>query len=260
MKKNYITSRSNDKIKYVSKLVSSSKQRNSDGLFVCEGLRLCCDASKSGYDVSELYITEDAFLKNGDRIAECFSSSDVYIITDEIADKLSDTVNSQGIFAVVKIPAKKDFALEKGKYYVLLENVQNPQNTGAVSRTAEALGIDALITVGGCDIYNPKLLRASMGSVLRIPVFGCESVSNILNQANGKGIFTFVTVPDRSAEDITKADFSQGALAVIGNEANGVSDEAKKCSSAALTIKMNGEAESLNASTAAVITMWEMMR
>lgn len=256
-----ITSRNNEKIKSVAKLVSSSKERKSTSLFVLEGARLCFDAAKSGYTIKEAYFTCAAVSKFSDYtdfISE--NAESVYIITEKVSEKLSDTVNSQGVFCVVEMKHRKGFEIESTKKYIALENVQNPQNLGSVARTAEALGIDGIIVCGGCDMYNPKALRASMGSLLRIPIIAVDDLVKTLSQANKDGMLTAVTVPDDGARDITKADFSGGVIAVIGNEGNGVTENVKNVAKEKITIKMKGEAESLNASVAAVITMWEIMR
>jgi len=261
MEYSVISSRSNDKIKYYNKLVSDAAERKQSGLFTLEGARLCADAVRSGYMVRETYITEKALGKYGELVLPLVeNSAETFVITDSVADKLSDTVSPQGVFCVVKAKENNALKLEKGRKYLALENVQNPQNLGSVARTAEALGIDALITFEGCDIFNPKALRASMGSLLRIPVYQTQSLETLVKQANENGILTLATVPDGNAEDITAVDFSGGALTVIGNEGNGVSKELQSLCSKRVTIVMKGEAESLNASAAAVIAMWEMMR
>lgn len=256
-----ISSRNNEKIKYVNKLVTSTKERNTASLFVCEGVRLCYDAVISGYEVKEVYVTKEALDKYSEKVNTITERSEkVCLITGDVKDKLSDTVNSQGVFCVVKMRRENPHRIEKGKRYVALDSVQNPQNLGSVARTAEALGIDGVIVSGGCDIYNPKALRASMGSLLRIPVIKTDALCSLIKELNSCGILTFSTVPDSSATDLTSLDFSKGAVAVIGNEGNGVSQEVKDAARVKATIKMSGNAESLNASMAAVITMWEMMK
>jgi len=256
-----ITSRNNEKIKSAARLVSSSKERKSTSLFVLEGARLCFDAAKSGYKIREAYFTASAVSKFPEYISAVSENAEaVYSVTDEVAEKLSDTVNSQGVFCVVEMKRREGFEIESTKKYVALENVQNPQNLGSVARTAEALGIDGIIVCGGCDIYNPKALRASMGSLLRIPVIPVDDLCGTLSRANAEGMLTAVTVPDANASDITRTDFSGGVIAVIGNEGNGVTENVKNVAREKITIKMKGEAESLNASVAAVITMWEIMR
>lgn len=256
-----ITSRNNDKIKYVRKLSESNRERRSAQLFVLEGARLCFDAVRSGYSIKELYVTTAALHKYSDKVEEMTEcAKQTFLITDEVADKLSETTNSQGVFCVVEMKCADEKNIDfKGKY-IALENVQNPQNLGAVARTAEALGVSGVIVSDGCDIYNPKALRASMGSLMRIPVIESADLYETIETANENAMLTFVTVPDETASDITKMDFSGGCIAVIGNEGSGVSQEMKEAAQKSVTIKMKGEAESLNASAAAVITMWEMMR
>ena len=256
-----ITSRNNDKVKYVCKLVANAKERKQSGLFVCEGMRLCLDAAKSGCEIEEVYITNDALIKFAAKAEELTDiARKIFIITDEVADKLSDTVNSQGVFCVAAVKKNKEVIIDNKGKYIALDNLQNPLNLGAVARTAEALGVDALITAEGCDIYNPKALRASMGSLMRLPVFETDSLESIIEQANNDGMLTFATVPDSSAEDITTLCFDGGVIAVIGNEGNGVSQKIMDAAAKKVTIRMKGNAESFNASAAAVITMWEMMR
>ncbi len=256
-----ITSRNNEKIKYVSKLVKNSRQRKESGLFVCEGLRLCRDAVLSGYEIKEAYFTEAAIAKYGERARKISDSAErVYLITDGVADKLSDTVNSQGIFCVAEMKQREENGIRYNNIYIALDNIQNPQNFGAAARTAEALGIDGVIVYSGCDRYNPKALRASMGSLLRINLIETDDLAGLVCDARENGMFTFATVPDSNARDITSLSFGSGAVAVIGNEGGGVSREIQAAAKNRVTIRMKGSAESLNASAAAVITMWEMMR
>ncbi|MEG2081235.1 MAG: RNA methyltransferase, partial [Oscillospiraceae bacterium] len=213
------------------------------------------------YEIEETYITDNAYKKFMGKADEILDSSNrIYMITEDIAEKLSDTVNPQGIFCVVKIKAMKSEALiENSKKYVALQNVQDPSNLGAIARTAEALGIAGIIIEGGCDIYNPKALRASMGSLLRINLIETKNLQNTIDLA-GQNMVIFVTVPDDSASKITEIDMSGGVIAIIGNEGNGISQELINAIPNRVTIPMRGNAESLNASAAAIITMWEMMR
>lgn len=112
------------------------------------------------------------------------------------------------------------------KKYVALDGIQNPDNLGAISRTAEALGVDALIVGGGCDIYNPKALRASMGALLRLPVISVPSVLPVL-QRRGKRLTRVVNGAGFRGRGYNDCRFSRGAVTVIGNEGNGVSNEVK---------------------------------
>lgn len=256
-----ITGKNNDLIKNVKKLLSSSKQRREQGLFVLEGARLVFDVLNSFYKVKCFLITEDAFEKFRLKADEMINTSESsYIISDELAQKLSDTQTSQGVFAVCSMKATDDFALKENSKLIALDNLQDPGNLGTIVRTAEALGIDGIIVGGGCDIYNPKVLRASMGSMLRINVTTADDLVSKLTELKSKGFTVYGTSPDSSAVPITEIDFSNITVCVIGNEANGISDEVKSICDSLITIPMLGRAESLNAAAAASITMWEMLR
>lgn len=256
-----ITSPSNEKIKHFIKLVESTKQRREDGLFALEGIRLCFDAFSSGYEIQDLFYTDNAMHKYGEKLSELYDNSqNIFIITDDIAKKISDTVNPQGVFCSVKFKEKKQCNIEKDKKYIALENIQNPDNLGAISRTADAMGIDGLIISGGCDIYNAKALRASMGSLLRLPIIMSDNLADTLSECEKSEIPVYAAVLAPDAEKITDIDWGAGAVVVIGNEGNGISAEIQNAVSKKLTIPMSGNAESLNASAAAVITMWEMTK
>lgn len=255
-----ITSKSNEMIKKVKKLFTSRKARFEKNQFVLEGARLCFDVFNSDYKVICFLVTEKAYEKYE---AECKHMIDIasksFLITNDIALKLADTENTQGIFAVCEF-LSNDFKIEKNKKYIALDSLQDPSNLGAIIRTAEALGIDGAICFNCCDIYNPKALRASMGSILRLPVIISENLCADIENMKADGFSVYSAVPDSSAKDITKIDFNKSSVMIIGNEGNGISDEVKKCSTDLVTINMLGRAESLNASMAGAIAMWEMLR
>lgn len=256
-----ITGKNNELIKGVKKLLSSSKERNAQGVFVLEGARLVFDVLNSRYEVKFFLITENALSKYTDKAEFMISKSEKsYMISEDISAKLSDTKNSQGVFAVCKMSPEKEMEMNLGGKYIMLDHIQDPSNLGAIVRTAEALGTDGVIVSGGCDIYNPKSLRAAMGSMLRVNIKQIDNATAFLENAGKIGLSLFATVPDSSAAKITGADFSGGAICIIGNEANGVSEELLNLCDEKITIPMLGKAESLNASVAAAITMWEMLR
>ncbi len=255
-----ITGKNNDLVKDIKRLISSSKKRREKGLFVLEGARLTFDVLNSLYETELFLITEASYEKYEDKArAMCERAKKAYIISDEVSEKLSDTVNSQGIYALCRM-RDTAFEIKEGGRYIVLDNVQDPGNVGAILRTAEALGMDGALIGGGCDIFNPKALRASMGSALRINVVQSDSTADMVKLVKDKGLPVFATTPDKNAESITEADFSSGGACVIGNEANGVSGDIVAVCDGCVTIKMLGNAESLNAASAAAITMWEMLR
>ncbi|MDD6602919.1 MAG: RNA methyltransferase [Eubacteriales bacterium] len=253
-----ISSKNNTVIKYAKKLLTSSKFRRDNCQFVLEGARLCFDVLCSDYSVDILLITQQAMDKYPHQSAQLAGvAGHSYLITPDIAQKLGDTATTQGVFAICDIPVTDT---GYGNRMVALDNVQDPANVGAIIRTAEALGIDGVIVAGGCDIYNPKALRASMGSALRINILICDDLADTITQLKSDGYCAYATVPDRTAQPITDVDFGDKTICVIGNEANGVSNEVMVSCDSRITIPMLGRAESLNAGVAASITMWEMMR
>ena len=258
-----LTAKSNEKIKAAAGVRDSAKVRREQHLFFLEGARLCGDAAENSVRIVRSFFTSQALEKYSAQTEKIIACSDEnYIITDELAQKLSDTQNTQGIFCVCRENEKEinaDKIRPDGKY-ILLENVQDPSNLGAVSRVAEALGIDGMFVCGGCDIYNPKALRASMGSALRLNIVSCPSAAELVEKLNGIGIMTLASTPRKDSITITDVSMDGGVCCVVGNEGNGITEETMAACSHRVTIPMGGRAESLNASTAAAILIWEMKR
>ena len=258
-----ISSKNNDRVKYAVKLRDKDSFRKNEGLFFLEGARLCSDAAISGMEIEELYVTEQAVEKYG-KYVSCIEkvARKSFLVSREVAEKLSDTQTTQGVFCLCKM-LDKNTNIGKIKYngkYIALESVSNPSNFGAVVRTAEAMGLDGVIISGGCDIYNPKSQRAAMGSLYRMDVFETDDLTGFLAELSGKGMKIYAGVPDSNALKITEADMSGGVVSIIGNEGNGITDETLSVATHLVTIPMKGRAESLNAAAAASIMIWEMMR
>lgn len=254
-----ITSRENSLIKLVSLLQTSARKRLEYGLFVLEGLRICLDATENSIRFDKLIVSETAASKYGDTVNSfALNSDERFIIPDSLFLRISDTKSPQGIIAVCKIKKRKGSEIDPRGRYVALENVSDPANLGAVSRTAEALGANGLIlSSDGCDPYSPKALRASMGTLLRVPVFIFDDFARELINS---GLKSYACVVDKNAESIKEQEFPCGSVVIIGNEANGITKETKAAADRLVTIPMRGRAESLNAAAAAAIAVWEMMK
>lgn len=260
MKYEEITSRANPKIKEASSLLTPQGRRKT-GLFLIEGARLCADAVSSGFAPTAFFCTEEAAAKYPRAFAVCSESAvKTYIISDGVAEKLSDTADTQQMFCVCRRPENGGGGVDPEGFYVMTENVQNPDNLGAAARSCEALGADGLIAASGCDIYSPKALRASMGALLRLPVIRIPSAGEAVRELRQKGMKIFSTVVDPDAESIVSVDKTGGCVCVIGNEGNGVSGEVRALSDHLVTIPMRGRAESLNAAAATAITVWEFVK
>lgn len=259
-----ISSRDNRKIKETAKLISSTKYRRETGLFVIEGLRLCCDAAGCGVEIDTLFITDDAFERYGDKMTELISTAkEIFSVTEEVFSKISDTSSPQGVLAVCKTPdieLNVDKITSNGRY-VVCENVSDPSNLGAISRTAEALGVNGMIIVGnGCDPFGPKAQRASMGSLLRLPLYKFREIKAAYEFLHNCSITVYASVVDREAKKVTDVSFGDGSAVVIGNEGNGLTDEAKQICDEQITIPITGRAESFNAAAAAAILIWELIK
>lgn len=255
-----ITGRNNELIKNIKKLFTSRRARLQQGRFVLEGARLSFDVLNSSYKADIFLITEKAAQKYKKQFEDMIKIADsAYFISEDVADKLSETENTQGVFCVCSMQ-HQEHSVVAGKKYIALDSLQDPSNLGAVIRTAEALGIDGAICFNCCDIYNPKALRASMGSILRLPVILSENLVKDIEKAKKNGFEIFATVPDKQAADITEIHFPTSSISIIGNEGNGISEAVKEAATQLITINMLGRAESLNASMAGAITMWEMLR
>ena len=254
-----ITSRNNPSVKAAA-LLKELKQRRSTGLFLLEGARLCKDAALNGIVIKQLFITEKArekYSAEASVVEDCAEKS--FLIVESVAEKLADTKNSQGFFAVCE-ESEISREINCEGMYVFTDNVQNPDNLGAIVRTAEAMGADGLIINSGCDIYSPKALRASMGALLRFPVIKTDDAAMCLDECRKNNMKVFASVVDSDAESVAAASKDGGCVLIIGNEGNGISDDVLALASHRITIPMKGKAESLNASAAATVLIWEFMK
>lgn len=259
-----ITSRDNEYVRQARRLLTETKYRRRTGRFALEGARLCGDAVRSGTHVEYVLFTKHAAQVYADTVnalvdvcAHCAE------IEEALAVHIGDTTSPQGLFCVCRgldKPAGLD-TIEKNGRYLALENLQDPSNLGATIRTAEALGITGLILSSGCcDRYNPKVLRASMGGALRLPIIETDNLPAALTRLRQEDMTAFACVVDRDALPVQQAAFGPGCIAVIGNEGNGLTPQAIESCTHRITIRMPGRAESLNASVAASLIAWEMMR
>lgn len=257
-----IKSKDNPGIKLFRKLLTAKKERCRYRLFVLEGYRLVFDAVKSGAGISKIYLTVSALEKYHDDAENLPDSIKVCIISDEIGKYISATENTQGVFALCSFSDNVSVAgkiKSRGRYAVLYK-LQDPGNAGMIIRTADALGLDGVIFCESCDVYNPKVVRATMGALFRIPVYRDIIEDELFTALADAGLKSFAAVVDSSACDVKNTDFSGGGAVFIGNEGNGLDrDVTEKCTEK-ITIGMTGNAESLNAAMAAGIIMWELMR
>lgn len=258
-----ITSRDNPNIKLFRKLTESKKYRRETGMFTLEGIRLISDAAKENAELHSVFVTE-SFLKKLDKQGEALDfpwAADLLVISDGLGKSISDTSSAQGVFAVCKAIARPHFSqvIKRGGRYLLLCSLQDPGNLGTIIRTADAVGLDGVFLSECCELYNPKVIRSTMGSLFRLNVseVGFEEIFPIFEQ---REVPSYAAVIDRDAVSLTDCDFSEGGVVLIGNEGNGLPENIAGACEKKLTIKMNGNINSLNAAMAAGIIMWELVK
>lgn len=211
----------------------------------------------------KILITEKCLQKNHDELGNLFQPCDMITISDSVAQKLSGVKTSQGVFAIVKTLDKNldaDTIIKNGGNYIGLCSIQDPGNMGTMIRTADAFGIDGVILYDTCDIYSPKVVRSTMGSLFRTKLMQCSDMLALVQKINNMLGATFAAVVDESAQSLEQLTHAACTLLLVGNEANGLPQELVQACNHTVTIPMKGNAESLNAAVAASICMWEMTR
>jgi TrmH family RNA methyltransferase len=245
----------------VKALISSrgAKERSESGSFIAEGIQCIKEAlhSESGPQLQTIYITNSALEKYADVINQ--ASCEILSISDEVARAMSDTVTPQGLIAVCKIPQRTFPVISSSvSKFIYLSEIQDPGNAGTIIRSADAFGFDAvLISPNSVDIYSPKVVRSTVGSLWHIPVFQSVSLKEIINWD-----CQFIAL-DASAElPISKVRADRSVVAIFGNEARGLNTAQEitdsKNSILPVKIPMPGNAESLNLSAAASIVMYQL--
>lgn len=258
-----ITSKDNNTVKHISKLIKSTSYRNENKEFVIEGVRLCTDAFESKVEIKTAVFSDSALEKYSEQINKIVEVCEsTFVFSDKLFSQISDTKSPQGILCICNSKTKK-FNIESSGVYLALEHIQDPSNMGTILRTAEALGVKGVIlTENCCDVYSPKVLRGAMGAVFRIPIAICNHMAEAVKVLNSKGISTIATVVHNNAIPITRIpnEDKQLCAILIGNEGSGLEDATVEVCKIKATIPMLSRAESLNASVAASISMWELLR
>lgn len=251
-----ITSADNALIKKVSKL-KSGKYRAEFGEFMAEG-RLSLEAGLSSCYELSFVISSKSFAEENEKLLETIEN--VVVTSDRIFEQISDAVTPQGVMGIFKILGAEKIAENAGNHLLYCDNLRDPGNGGTIIRTADALGMDAVIfSKGSTDIYAPKLVRSTMGSLFHTTVFKDASFETLM-LLKEKGYKIISTALSEDCVSIYDFVYPEKCVTVIGNEARGVSEEIIKASDYCLKIPMHGFAESLNASCAAAIVMHEAAR
>lgn len=257
-----INSISNKQVKRVINLQAKAKARREEGLYAAEGLRMCREFAPS--EVEALYVTP-AFegQKENKEWLKVFSYE---VVTEEVMKAMADTRTPQGVLAVAR---QKTYALDDlikpGKenapiLLMLLENIQDPGNLGTILRAGEGAGITGVImSRDTVDIYSPKVIRSTMGSVLRVPFLYTDDFTAVCTRLKEHGIRLFAAHL-KGMNNYDCQDYTENMGFLIGNEANGLTEAAARTADCCIQIPMAGKVESLNAAVAASVLMFEAAR
>ncbi len=259
-----ISSTTNKQVRYVNALVKKAKTRREEDLFVAEGLRMCSEIPKER--IRALYVSE-SFKKSPEYTDLSAGVRQVEVVTDEVFKALSDTQTPQGILALVKqyhyTPdqvARTEKESGRPALLMILERLQDPGNLGTILRAGEGAGVTGiLMDAGTADIYNPKVIRSTMGSVLRMPFAYVEDLESTLLSLKEKGIRLYAAHL-KGERSYDKEDYTSDTGFLIGNEAGGLSAAAAGLADTYIRIPMEGQVESLNAAVAASVLMFEAAR
>lgn len=255
-----ITGVNNSQVKAATEL-KQKKYRTKAGLFLAEGLRTVEESIEASQVESIFYTPIDD--ERTRKALETAASKGIklFCVNEAVMKKISDTETPQGIIAVCNMThLSLEKLLSQGKMLLVLDRVQDPGNIGTMLRTADAAGVGGLVLLNGCaDVYAPKTVRASMGSLFHLPVLQGLEEQAFIDTAKDYGYELLVTCLE-GADSLYKADLSGRIAFVMGNEANGVSNNLLKAADKKVFIPMQGKAESLNVAMAAGVVMFEALR
>ncbi len=248
-----ITSTANSQVKRLITLKNKSSARRKEGVFIVEGIKMYKETPKDR--IESIYIEEKFFeLYKNEIDGKCT------IVSENVFKQISDTVTPQGILVVVR---QKQYNIEEilkkdtKQLFVLLENLQDPGNLGTILRTAEGAGVSAVIAgKSTVDAYNPKVIRSTMGSIYRVPYIISDDLEAEIDRLKANGVSVYAAHLN-GKDYYDDENYNESTAFIIGNEANGLTDKMAAKADKLVKIPMCGQLESLNASVAAAILMYE---
>lgn len=251
-----ITSTSNPQVKQLLQLQKKAKERAAQDVFVVEGIRMYQEVPKDR--LVRTYVSESFYEKKKEIFVK---GQQVTVLSDRVFEIVSDTKTPQGILCLVRQYHYQLSDLLKGCPLVMaLENIQDPGNLGTILRTAEGAGVTGVLMSADCvDIYNPKVIRSTMGSVYRMPFYYAKDWPETLNSLKKAGILVYAAhLKGTSAHD--EQDYRRPSAFLIGNESKGLTEETAAFADTYIRIPMCGQVESLNAAVASAVLMYEANR
>lgn len=244
----------NNRIKELIALRDKSKARKEAGMYIVEGPKMCEEAPVDM--VVDTFVTHKCLESN----RTWLDKRNYEVVEERVYEKLSDTKTPQGVMSVIRQPKYSlDEMVKEGNLYVILEDIQDPGNMGTIVRTAEGAGVAGIIMTKGCvDIFNPKTIRSTMGSVYRVPFVYVDDIAEAIAKVKGAGISIYAA--HLKGEQYYDEIKYERAAFLIGNEGNGLKDETAAMADTYIKIPMSGQVESLNAAVATSVLMYEHSR
>ena len=263
-----IKSRENKTFKESLKVTKLKKYRDLLDEFSAEGIKICQEILNSNVEVENLFFTKHTYIENKNFLNRLIKKSEnSYLITDNLIKQLSNTTSPQEILCICKKPKNIVASLEKllnkkNNSILILEDIQNPLNLGTILRTADAFGIKGVIlNENCCELYNPKVLSGSMGSTFRLLFHFSEKLEKtVLELRKRLKVDVFSTTLSDDSLPLGKIKFPERCAVIIGNEGNGITQKVTDASNFKVKIPMSKGANSLNASIAAGIILWELRK
>lgn len=257
-----ITSTSNQRVKRLVNLKKKRKARDEEKVFLVEGIRMFREVPVQ--KLREVYVSETLYRKERQTVAQVLQGSRITpeILSDTVFAYVSDTKSPQGILCVVEQMNHSLDEVSAGvcPHIIVLEHLQDPGNLGTILRTAEGAGVTGIVMDRECvDIYNPKTIRSTMGSIYRMPFYYADDLKEAVCALKKKGIHTYAAHLE-GKKDYDEEDYCLPCAFLIGNEGNGLTDEIAKLADTYVKIPMEGQVESLNAAIAASVLMFEVGR
>jgi rRNA methylases len=256
-----ITSESNGKIKEIVKLQKSARERRKRKCFLAEGVKMVREAFGCG-KLQSIYLSERFWESQGEDWRDITGRVAWEVVSETVFHKIADTVTPQGVLGVAEMPEyRMEELMEDSRHaYILLDDIRDPGNLGTILRTAEGAGMSGVVmSRGTVDVFNPKVVRATMGAIFRVPFCYEEDLAECIGKMKSAEIPVYGTMMVGNGL-YDEPDYSGRVGVVIGNEANGISGKVAEALTGGIRIPMEGRLESLNASVAAAVLMYEIAR
>ncbi|MBP3463961.1 MAG: TrmH family RNA methyltransferase [Clostridia bacterium] len=255
-----ISSKDNETIKKLKKL-KDKKYRDQENCYIIEGIKLIKEAIQENAKIKLIIICDDCKQENNieEDIKYEIAKYECIYVTEKIFLSITNVINPQGMLAVIEKKKQDSEINYEDDLFLILDDIQDPGNMGTILRTADSLNLKQIIMSKECaDIYNPKVVRSTMGAIFRIKIIQSDNLVKTLKEMK-KHKIKIITTSLQTNKKIYDIEYNKTAI-VIGNEANGVSKEILEIADEKVKIPMPGKTESLNASVATAVILYEAMR